>query len=131
MIKNIILTSTYFIDIYEKGYVDAIYIKDYEIIPKRGKCNPAAEQLKNQDKVSIYHKYIETSANLDYDDLREAIENKNYVKNECWLNAITEYYIKNLFQHKKITRGTILELINKTEDNIKDGISVIEVLPLF
>ena len=80
MIKHIMLTSTDFIWIYEKGYVDTIYIKDYEIIPKRGKYNPAAEQLKNQDKVSIYHQYIETSVNLDYDNLREAIENKNYVK---------------------------------------------------
>ena len=119
-----------FRDIYDKGYVDAIYIKDYEIIPKGGKYNPLDEQLQNPNKISIYHRYIETYVNLDYDIFKKAIENKDYVENECWLNAINDYY-KNLFQHKKITRETILELINKTEDNIKDGISVTEVLPFF
>ena len=103
---------------------------DYDKLPKKGKYDPLDEGLRSQDKISIYHKYIETHVNLEYENLKEAIENKDYIENECWLNAITDHY-KNLFQHKKITRETILELINKTEDNIKDGISVNDVMPFF
>jgi hypothetical protein len=124
------LTNEDFYNMYEKGYIDAIYIIDYDKLPKKGKYKPLDESLRSQDKISIYHKYIETYVNLEYEHLKEAIENKDYIENECWLNAITDYY-KNLFQHKKITRETILTLINETEDNIKDGISVNDVMPLF
>ena len=80
---------------------DAIYIKHVEAIPTKGKYKPLDTPLRNQEKVSIYHKYIETPVNLEYETLREAIENKNYVENECWLNAITEHYKESLLSKKK------------------------------
>ena len=88
---------------------DAMYIKHFDIMPTKGKYKPLKEQLKNNDKISIYHRYIETAVNLEYDNLREAIENKNYVKNECWINAITDNYKDTLLAKKRnpITRETI------------------------
>jgi hypothetical protein len=129
-IVKVMKTDKNFKEVYARNYIDAVYIMDYDLIPTKGKSRPLDKQLRNQENISIYHRYVETHVDLAYDNLREAIENKNYIENECWLNAITDHY-KNLFQHKKITRETILQTINKTEDNIKHGISVNEILPFF
>ena len=136
-VMNILETDKYFDEHYgrygDTYRLDAVYIMNAEPIPSKGKYKPLDTPLRNQEKVSIYHKYIETPVNLEYETLREAIENKNYVENECWLNAITEHYKESLLSKKRnpITRETILNIINKTEDNIKDGITINEILPFF
>ena len=85
----------------------------------------------NQEKISIYHPYITTTVNLPSETLREALENKAHKANECWLNAILDNYSHTLLSQKKNNREKILEIINKTEDNIKSGISVNEMIPFF
>ena len=71
---------------------------------------------------------------LKFDTLQEAIEIKNYIKNECWINTIVDFYGSTLMsanKRKHVTREIILKDINKTEENIKDGVSVKDIIPFF
>ena len=91
------------------------------------------EKLRDADHISIYHKYIETELDLTKNTLGYAIKNKSHVDNECWINAITDNYKDTLLAKKRnpITRQTILDIIGKTEENVKEGISIDEILPFF
>ena len=129
---KILMTNKDFREMYERGYIEVIYIMDYDIIPTTGsKYQPLDENLMNQSKISMYHPYITTTINLAGETLREAIENKSHRVNECWLNAILDNYSHTLLKQKKNTRDKILEIINRTEDDIKNGISVNEMLSFF
>jgi hypothetical protein len=79
----------------------------------------------------MYNPYITTSINLPSETLREALENKKHKINECWLNAILDNYGHTLLAQKKNNREKILEIINKTEDDVKRGLSVHEMMPFF
>ena len=72
---------------------------------------------------------------LTKDTFKEAIQNNNYTKDECFLNTIYDFYRDNLLNPDKkrnvITREIILETIGKTEDNVKEGLSIDDVLPFF
>ena len=88
---------------FEQGYIDAIYIIDYDMIPINSKkYKPLDEELTNREKISIYHPYITTSINLPYETFREALANKNHKANECWLNANLDNYSHTLLSQKKI-----------------------------
>ena len=129
---RILMTNDDFREMFDRGYIDVIYILDYDIIPTKGKkYELTEEQLMNQSKISMYHPYITTTINLPCETLREAIENKAHRINECWLNAILDNYSNTLLSQKKSNREKILNIINKTEDNIKNGISVNDMLPFF
>ena len=68
------------------------------------------------------------------DTFMEAIRNKNHTENECWINSIYDFYKDTLLsenKRKQITRATILNDIGMTEDTIKHGISVNNILPFF
>ena len=85
------LTDDTFKDYYNKkeSYINAIYISRSERIKKRrSSYNPLDEDLRDATKQSIYYRYIETNLNMNVDTFKEAIENKNYTKNECWINSI-------------------------------------------
>ena len=66
---------------------------------------------------------------------KEAIANNCYQKGECFLNNIYDCYRDNLWRTDKtrnvITRANILQTIRKTEENVKEGISIKDVLPFF
>jgi len=50
---------------FEQGYIDAIYIIGYDMIPTTSKKYKLLdEELMNQEKISIYNPYITTSINL-------------------------------------------------------------------
>ena len=126
------ITNTDFKDMYELGYVDVIYILDYDLIPTNGKqYKPTEEQLMHPLKISMYNAYITTAINLPSETLREALENKAHRVNECWLNAILDHYSHSLLAQKKNNRENILDIINKTEDDVKNGLSVTEMMPFF
>ena len=54
---------------------------------------------------------------------------------ECWINTLYDNYDQTLLRSDKqknlITRETILEVLGRTEDNIKEGVTIKEVLPFF
>jgi hypothetical protein len=90
---------------------------------------------KNTTKISIKNNYITTELDLSKDTFEEAIKNEKYVKNECFINSIYDFYGDNLLSSSKkrnvIDRARILSIIGKTEDNIKNGLSINDVLPFF
>ena len=89
-------------------YINAVYIGTVERIKKRkSSYNPLDEILRDATKQSIYYNYVETSLNMNADTFKEAIENKNYAKNEYWLNSIYDFYKNTLLSNKR--RNTSLE----------------------
>jgi hypothetical protein len=136
-IMHIMKTDHEFKELYDlkPDYIEAIYVKNYDSLQPKGKpYKPLQENLKNGNAVSINYKYIETNIDLKFDTLQEAIENKNYIKNECWINTIVDFYGSTLMSENKrkhVTREIILQDINKTEENIKDGVSVKDIISFF
>ena len=67
--------------------------------------------------------------------MEKAMKNDKYIKNECWINSIYDCYHDTLLRTDKkrnmITRETILEVLDRTEDNIKQELTVDHVLPFF
>ena len=92
---------------------------------------------KKQDttKLAINYKYINTELDLTKDTFKEAIDNENYVVNACWLNTLYEFEKDTLLsttkQRNVITRQKIQENINRTEENIKEGLTFEDVIPFF
>ena len=71
---------------------------------------------------------------MNVSTFKEAIENKNYTKNECWINTIYDFYKDTLLSDKRrkhISRETILNDIGMTEETIKQGISVNKIVLFF
>jgi hypothetical protein len=103
-IMEILLTNDEFSEFINKtmGYVGAVYIKSVEQIPKTNKKYKVEKQkLKDTTHSSINYKYIETNVDMSFNTLKEAIENKNYIKDECWLNSIYDFYKDTLLKEKK------------------------------
>ena len=120
----------------KEGYVVGVLILNYKIEDKPVEVyDPATTRLRNATKQSINYKYIHTELDLTKDTFQEAIKNNNYVKDECWINTLYDIYKDTLLspnkQRYRITRDVILSTINKTEENIKDGLTIEEVLPFF
>ena len=65
----------------------------------------------------------------------EALGKQNYAKDECFINSIYDFYHDRVLKTDKkrnvITRASILKTIGKTEGNVKDGLSIQDVLPFF
>ena len=118
------------------GYLNAVYIKGIEQIEiTKDNYKPLDTKLKECGiKESINYRYVETKINFDSNTLEEAIKNDNYIKNECWINSIYEFYHDTLLSNNKrkhITRETILNDIGYDEIKIKEGIKVKDIIPFF
>ena len=85
----------------------------------------------------MYHRDIQTPLDPQYETFKEAIKVEHYVKNECWFNTLTDYYKDTLLgDHKreknKLTKETILNIINKTEEDFKTkGASITDMAKVF
>ena len=120
-----------------ESYINAIYIGRVERIKKRRSLyNPLDENLRDATKQSIYYRYIETNVYMNADTFKEAIENKNYIENECWINTLMDYYGETILSpdralRYRITREKLLDILNVNEETIKEGLSVLQVVPFF
>ena len=96
---------------------------------------PKKQRNKDTSKVGAYYMYSCTPMDLTKNTFKEAIQNMNYTKDECFINTLYDFYRDNLLNPDKtrnvITRDDILKTINKTEDNVKDGISIEDIVPFF
>ena len=72
---------------------------------------------------------------LEASTFKDAISKRNYAKDECFINSIYDFYHDNLLKADKkrnvINRASILKTIGKTEENVKEGLSIEDVLPFF
>ena len=123
------------------GGLDAIYLVKYIADKRKGKktviYKPLDTKLQNSSEcVSMFSRYISTALDSNCDTLREAIENKSYIPNECWINTIMDFYSETILSQSKalryrVTREKLLELLNVTEANVKEGLKVNDVVPFF
>ena len=64
-----------------------------------------------------------------------AIKNEKYRDSACWINSIADFYGETLMNTDRkrnvLTRAKLLTILNKTEETVKLGISVKDVLPFF
>jgi len=84
----------------------------------------------------MYSKYISTHLDVKYDNFKKSIENKNYIENECWINTLMDYYGETILSpdralRYRITRDKLLDILNVSEETIKHGLSVYQVIPFF
>ena len=120
-----------------ENYVNGFYLRKYELISTDiiEPINPLTRRQRNTQKIDMCYYYINTELDLSQKTFQASIERKHYVKNECWINTLYDFYGDNLLSQERkrnlITREIILEILGKTEDNIKEGLSITDVLPFF
>ena len=118
------------------GYLAALYVVkiDYPDQAEAEQYIPRENLSKDTTKSSCYYQYINTELDLTADTLHAALVNKAYTENECWINTLYDNYKDTLLSLKKrkvITRESILQILNKTEDDIKNGLSINDVILFF
>ena len=114
---------------------DMYYIEHSDILlNKRAEYKPTKSYAKSAGvKTSLRYRYISTELDLSKETFKQAIEIKNYVDNECWINSFIDFF-GNLFsvqRQEPLTRERLLHSINKTEDDMKHGICIDDMLPLY
>jgi hypothetical protein len=117
-------------------YLDGVYILDLRTYDNVEPVNPAKVPKRAGDKNHICYKYYSTPLDLTKNTFRQALEKKNYKRNECWLNTIYDHYCDSLLSPNRsqryiITREKILNIIGRTEENIQEGLTIDDVLPFF
>ena len=113
------------------NYVDAIVIYTAEQVESPENFVVEEEDLRETKNVAIYNYYYDTWIDPEGETVREAIENKTYNENECWINALLETYKDTELTRQKrgslaktLSRKKILELLDRTEENIHKGASI-------
>jgi hypothetical protein len=119
------------------SYLAAVYLM--KVAPAHSQINtafqPKKAKNKNTEKISAYYRFATTELDLEASTFKEAISKHNYVKDECFINSIYDFYRDNLLRADKkrniISRASILSTIGKTEESVKEGLSIEDVLPFF
>ena len=113
-------------------------VKIYSATEVEGKgedYDPKKRKLRNSDNIGIYHRFIETELDPEYETFAEAIRVKHYVKHECWINTLTDFYGSSLMSDKRkkqMTRENVLELLGTTEYEFKTvGASIKDMEKVF
>jgi hypothetical protein len=84
---------------------------------------------RSPSSISICYKYSSCNIDIDQDTLQEALTsgtfNKHHVKGECWINSLMDFYGDTILNPDKkknlITKSDVLKIINKTEEELKEG----------
>eukprot|EP00438_Fugacium_kawagutii_P018169 Skav234138 [mRNA] locus=scaffold1519:11582:14900:- [translate_table: standard] len=91
------------------------------------------ENLTEASNISIYHNYIYTILRTDAETIKKGIEKGHYIKNLCWVNALTDYYKDTIMSdtcRKKLTTEKIIDIIGK--DNFhEEGASIKDMENVF
>ena len=137
--KNVVFS--HLMDSTGDSYLEAIYVMNLTASDWGGEGNKRLEfdpkRIKNKsgDKIAAYYRYTTTELDLTASTFKDAIAKMHYVKNECFLNSIYDFYKDNLLsatkQRNVITREILLKTIGKTEEEVKQGLSIEDVLPFF
>eukprot|EP00438_Fugacium_kawagutii_P023181 Skav227407 [mRNA] locus=scaffold5580:24324:27602:- [translate_table: standard] len=117
--------------------IGCVKIKSVELVNDKGeKYNIMNENLTDADEnISIYHRYIHTPLSLKADTIGKAIEKGHYIKNQCWINCLMDFYGDTLMSDKKraknkLTAERISEIIGRNNFTEK-GASINEMSKVF
>jgi deoxyhypusine synthase len=141
MLYDILLTNksaSSFHDGYGYDY-DAIYLLDYikEKDYKGPKYNILEIDLQdNTTNKFICSRFMTNKLNFEAETLKEALELKKYIENECWITTLMNYYGDSILSQDRsmryrLTREKLLDILNTTEDNIKNGFKIQDIVPFF
>jgi hypothetical protein len=135
---KIMLTDKNFEELYNssKGeYIRAFEVTQVHRLESKRKYQVLDEQLRDTRDISIYYRYVNTELNLKSNSLKQSLENENYIENECWFNTIHDTYKDTLMigsqRREALTREKLLDIIGKSEENVKQGLTINEMLPFF
>jgi hypothetical protein len=108
------------------------YVKEMTLITKPGEVVEPVDKLERLNKLEVCDENSFTYK-LYSTKYINPFEKQPYItKDECAINAILNNYKDNEKQKQCIiTRNKILNVINLTEDEIKNGISIKQLIPLF
>ena len=113
-------------------YIDGIIIYSADIVdgnPKDQK--PEERNLRHAQNIGVYNRYVQTKLDTDCATFEEAIKVKHYIQNECWINALNDFYGDEP-RMKKLTRVKVLELIGKTDEEFNSsGASINDMAKVF
>ena len=101
--------------------------------------DPFTSKSKSPDNISIWYKYTSCPLDLKQDTLEEALTsgtfNKHHVKGECWINLLMGFYGDSILNPDKkkniITKKDVLTKLNKTEEDLQEGLCVEDIIPFF
>ena len=89
---------------YYDNLFQAIKITSVELVDKEGeKFDITNENLRDTVHVSIFHKYVNTPVNMTASNLKEAFHREDFIKNECWINALLDFFGGSLMNGKRKT----------------------------
>ena len=118
-----------------KGYLNGIMVLSADKKAEIAGTAPRLTRKRGDDKIMIQYRYASNQIDVSKDTMEAAIKNNKYVENECWINSIYDFYHDTLLRPDKkknmITRETILQVLGRTEEDIKIGLTVDDVLPFF
>ena len=132
--KNMVFKDLMKSDVAE--YLTALYITNATKVDKVN-MNFEPKRAKNKDttKVGAYYLYSCTPMDLTKNTFKEAIQNMSYAPDECFINTLYDFYRDNILSTDKsrnvVSRADILETIGRTEANVKEGISIEDIVPFF
>ena len=114
------------------NYVDDIIIYSADIVDGNPKDHkPEARNLRNAQNIGVYNRYVQTELDTDFATFEEAIKVKHYMQNECWINALNDFYGDEP-RMKNLNRDKMLELIDKTDEEFNNnGASINDMAKVF
>ena len=95
------------------SYLAAVYsMKVGDVTGDGSAFVPTFTKNKDTDKIAAYYRYTTKELDLDANTLKDAISKRNYQKDECFINSMTDFYGDNLMHPDKkrnvVNRATIL-----------------------
>jgi hypothetical protein len=121
---------------------EAFYIvsSSYVDVPEHHNYDPINEPLRDAQKVGVSFKYISPEYHGNEPTLFKALTFSGYEKkhndNECWINTLKDLYSDTLLNENKrsnnkkvLARESLLNVLGKTEDNIKYGLTIEDIKP--
>ena len=121
------------------NYTDAIIMYDVDEAETTENYDVEDEGLRDTTNISIYNFYHQTLIDTEKETVKEAIQNNNHKENECWINHLLETYEGTELTREKrgslaktLSRKKILELLNTTEEDMREyGISINNMKKVF
>ena len=120
---------------YYDNVFDAIKIQGVEKVKKNGeKIDITKEDLTDaSENVSIYHRYVLTEVNSRMGYLKGALEKHEHTKNQCWKNALVDFYSDTLMDDRRRKRQSVDKIIEITgrDDFYRKGASISDMDKVF
>ena len=123
-------------------YTDAIRIEKIVDVSDTGASDMNIREERLRDGLrnqAIFHKYIETVIDGEYQTVKDAIEDIKYKKDECWINSLVDTYEGTELMKdgrrkhaKTLTREKVLELLNMSDEEfVEKGTSINQMEVVF